>query len=243
MEKLYKKNELTFALVWIAIYVVAISVADSISKDMGVARCITLPVCIALSAAIWFVMKKLDILEKNGIRKWRGSAKQYAYFAPLVVMIVTQFGAGAQMNMSAVETALYIGSMLCVGFLEEVIFRGFLFNALLKDNKLVKAILIAGITFGFGHIVNLLNGREVVSTLRQLVYASAIGVTLTVLLYVSKSLWPCIVFHSVFNSLSVFAGSGSTTYEWIWTAVIVAICLVYAGWLWKKNMPEQKQAA
>lgn len=35
---------------------------------------------------------------------------------------------GVAMNVSLLETVLYILTMFCVGFLEEMIFRGFLIN-------------------------------------------------------------------------------------------------------------------
>lgn len=244
MEKLYKKNELTFALVWIAIYVVAFSVADSVSESLGMMKCVTLPVSVVLSGLLCLVMKRLGTLKVNGLCMWEGNAKRYLYFVPLLVLCATQFLSGAQMSRSPVESVLYAATMLFVGFMEEVIFRGLLFNAVLKKNgKLIVAILIAGISFGLGHIVNLLNGREVLDTLRQLVYASAIGIMLTVLFYVSKSLWPCIVFHSVFNALSTFAVEGSVTTEWIFTAVVVVIGFGYAYWLWKKHQSAPNKTA
>ncbi len=58
--------------------------------------------------------------------------------------------------------------------MEEVIFRGFLFKAICKTN-VKQAIIISSVTFGFGHIVNLLNGRDIPETLIQICYAVAIG--------------------------------------------------------------------
>ena len=43
--------------------------------------------------------------------------------------------------------------MLCVGFMEEVIFRGLLFKAIAKDNAKM-AIVISSVTFGLGHVLN-----------------------------------------------------------------------------------------
>ena len=81
---------------------------------------------------------------------------------------------GVTIKLSVLETALYVLSMLCVGFIEEIIFRGFLFKALCKDN-LKLAIVISSVTFGMGHIVNLLNGSDLIPTLLQIAYATAIG--------------------------------------------------------------------
>ena len=65
--------------------------------------------------------------------------------------------------------------MLCVGFLEEVIFRGLLFQAIAKDN-IKSAVIISSVTFGIGHIINLFNGSgmDLVNNLCQIVFAFAI---------------------------------------------------------------------
>ncbi len=43
MKRLYEKNKLTFALIWIGVYVVAASVADGLSGAIGVAKIVTTP--------------------------------------------------------------------------------------------------------------------------------------------------------------------------------------------------------
>ena len=55
------------------------------------------------------------------------------------------------------------------------------------------------------NIVNLLNGAELIPSLLQVCYAIAIGYMLVMVFYKSKSIIPCIVFHMVFNSLSIFS--------------------------------------
>ena len=56
---------------------------------------------------------------------------------------------GVTMNMDIPNTVFYVASMLCVGFLEEVIFRGLLFKAMEKDS-LKAAIVVTSLTFGIG---------------------------------------------------------------------------------------------
>ena len=99
--------------------------------------------------------------------------------------------------------------MLCVGFLEEIIFRGFLFRAMSRDN-LNTAVTVSSLTFGFGHIVNLLTGSDPAATVIQILYAAAAGFLFTILFLKSGSLIPCIVTHSAVNALSVFAAESST---------------------------------
>ena len=100
--------------------------------------------------------------------------------------------------------------MCCVGFLEEVIFRGLLFRAMEKDN-LKTAIIVSSLTFGLGHIVNLFNGsgKDLTSTITQIILAVLLGFVLVLIFYHGKSLIPCILFHSANNALKVFSAEGN----------------------------------
>ncbi len=115
---------------------------------------------------------------------------------------------GFAINFPAVDTACYILSMLCVGFLEEVIFRGFLFKALAKDN-VKTAIIISSVTFGLRHILNLFNGSgmDMAANLWQIVVSIACGFLFVIIFYRGGSLIPCIIAHSVNNAVSVFANN------------------------------------
>ena len=180
MRKIYDKNELNFALIWIGVYVVVCSVADSISNTIGVAKIVTTPLCIVMTAMIYLWICRNGLQEKYGLCKFKGEAKTYLYFVPLVLLVSTNLWYGVRLNLSIFETVLYVISMLCVGFLEEVIFRGFLFQAMCKNN-VKQAIVISSITFGIGHIVNLLSGSGTMETVMQICYATAIGFLFTIL--------------------------------------------------------------
>ena len=113
-----------------------------------------------------------------------------------------------------------IGLMLCVGFLEEVIFRGLLFKALAKDN-IKSAVVISSVTFGIGHIINLFNGSgmDFVNNLCQIVFAIALGFLLVTIFYRGGSLLPCILVHSAINTLGTFASDAGLTMEILARAV------------------------
>ena len=139
------------------------------------------------------------------------------------------------MNTSVINTILFITSMICVGFLEEIIFRGFLFVGM-SQNSIKSAIVVSSITFGIGHIVNLLNGGDFVPTLLQVFYAIAIGFLFTIMFYKSKSLIPCIIVHGVFNSLSIFSVENSSMTLDIITAVFLCVVSIgYALWILNKT--------
>lgn len=57
MRKIYDKNELRFALLWIAIYVVAFSVSDDVSVSLGIAKSVTAPFSVLMTIIIYMWIK------------------------------------------------------------------------------------------------------------------------------------------------------------------------------------------
>lgn len=233
MLRLYKKSLLGFSLVWIGMYVVGFSLADGFSEKLGIAKIITAPLGIVLSILLLIWLYRHDLARASGLRAFRGSGCAYLWFIPLAVISSCNLWLGVGMQHTVLETALYMLSMLCVGFLEEVIFRGFLYRAM-RDEGTRCAILISGVTFGIGHIVNLLNGAEFLPTLMQICYATAIGVLFTVIYHKSGSLVPCIISHCTVNMLSVFAVERGYTAELAVAAALTVVPLLYALWIWKR---------
>ena len=139
--------------------------------------------------------------------------KKFLYFIPLYLIATVNIWPGISINNSNLEIIFYILTMINVGFIEEIIFRGFLFKAIEKDN-VNKAIIISAVTFGIGHIINLINGADFIPTLIQIIYAIALGFLFVIIFYKSKSLIPSILTHSLINSLSIFgAKSNSSLYN------------------------------
>jgi len=241
MKKLYAKSEIWFAVAWIIAYVVLASAGDNISADLGIEKVVTLPILIALSAMLYFFVKKNGLAEKYGLCKPRLPAGKMLYYAPLFVLLTANLWYGMGMNMSPLETVLYILSMFCVGFLEEMIFRGLLFKAMAKDG-VKTAIIVSGVTFGIGHIVNLFNGSgaELLPNLLQVVYAIAIGFAFVMIYVKTGSLLPCILTHSVFNGLSAFANEAAMTPQreilsGVFLAVIAGGYALYPGLVVKED--------
>jgi len=234
MKKLYLKDELTFALIWIGIYVFSLSLADGLSSELGFEKIITAPLCLFMCLYLFFWIKKMNLEEKFGLAPSKVPAKRLLYYSPLFLIVTTNLWGGIQLNHSILESIFYVISMLCVGFLEELIFRGFLFKALSKDN-LQQAILISSITFGIGHIVNLFQGAELFSTLMQIVYAISAGYLFTILFHKTGTLIPCIVTHSVLNSLSAFSAPRSDLLEFTALSVLIIVPVIYSIYIQKHD--------
>lgn len=235
MKKLYEKNPLLFALGSIGLYVVLFSVADNISISIGAEKIITAPIGIILCLVLLFFLTKSRLLKEFGLCKSEKADKNNLFYLPLVLILLPNICFGFNLSFPPLEAFLSVATMLMVGFLEEVIFRGFLFKALCKDN-LKTAVIISSVTFGFGHIVNLLNGAPVFETLLQICYASAIGFLFTIIFYKTKSLWPCIITHSVVNALSVFYNEEavSKTIEIVIALYLCIVPILYAIYIIKQ---------
>lgn len=212
MKALYRKSELWFALAWIIAYCVLASIGDNLSAAIGIEKSITLPILIVLSAVAYLFVKKNHLLSKYGLCKPAIPASKVLFYVPFIALLTVNLWYGFSMNLSPLETVFYILSMFCVGFLEELIFRGFLFCAMAKDD-LKSAVIVSSVTFGIGHIVNLVNGSgaELLPNLLQVIYAIAIGFAFVMIFYKTKSIHPCIVIHGVFNALSAFSNEAAIT--------------------------------
>ena len=253
--KLYQKSALAFALVWIGLYVAVMNIAlqfcggfdDLASKTPAQ---LAVPVaCILLLAAVATVwIRRSGLAEHFGLCPFRGSGKRFLWFLPLILMSCINLRNGLTLSAPLAVSVLMAVNMAAAGYVEEVIFRGFLFRAMAKDN-LKSAIIVSAVTFGAGHIVNLANTADTLSVLLQVCYAIVIGFLYTVIVYRGGSLWPCIVSHMFVNGSSVFAREqgpftalvtalfGEATpalLQGCSAALIILISGSYALWLWKK---------
>ena len=206
LKKLYDKSDLWFSIVWIIAYVILASIGDNLSLEIGIEKVVTLPILIILSFVLFFFISKNKLYNKYGLCKSNVNHSKMLFYIPLIILITTNLWYGVTLNFTYLETVFYILSMFCVGFLEEMIFRGLLFKAM-EQNDVKSAIIVSSVTFGIGHIVNLINGSgaNLISNLLQVVYAMAIGFTFVMIFYKTKSILPCIMTHSIFNALSAFS--------------------------------------
>lgn len=234
MKKLFDKDEIWFAITWIIIYVVGFSLADSISLMIGIPKLVTVIVGLVLVLVLYCFINKYQLNKYYGLCKYQGKLKDYLYFIPLVIISSVNFWGGINFKVDILELVLFMLSMVFVAFLEEVIFRGLLFKAMCKDN-IKMAIIISSLSFGMGHIINILMGAPILDTMLQLVYASAIGYCFTVLFYVSDSIVPCIITHAIVNMLSILAINHGLGFDIFVALLETIIAIIYAIYLVRKG--------
>ncbi len=94
-----------------------------------------------------------------------------------------------------------------VGLTEEVCCRGILLSIWQKyfqkhKNSKMKAALISSIVFGAVHLINLANGfsvSNIIYTLSQIFFATMYGMFFAALMFKTKSLWFCALFHGMID--------------------------------------------
>ena len=255
MKALYEKNEINFALVWIGLYVVVMNIAlqfcdgfDNLAEKTAVQMLVPVGCILLLAVCLTAWVIRNDLAEKYGLCRFKGNRKAFLWFIPLVVLSCTNLKNGLALTAPLAVTLLMMVNVAVAGYVEEIIFRGFLFRAMAKDN-LKSAIIVSAVTFGIGHIVNLANTADTLSVLLQVCYAIAIGFLYTIIVYKGGSLWPCIASHMFVNASSVLAekqgpfaelitamcGRSDPQLMQICSAVlIIAVSGSYALWLLKK---------
>jgi len=243
MKKIYEKSELAFALIMIAVYCVLQSLANALNAVIGIEYSANALFNIVLTVLLFCFIKKNDSLERYGLCKPTIPARRFLWYVPLLILASHNLWNGAAVNFPLSGTLCYICHMLCVGFVEEVLFRGFLFKAIAKDS-LKQAIVISSVTFGLGHLLNLVNGRGMglVENLCQVCGAIAIGFLFVLIFERSGSLIPCILTHSAIDVVSAFANEAGLTdgKRILLSLSLLAIVLLYILLL-IKTLPEKRQ--
>lgn len=229
IKKIFEKHE---TLACIALIVLYIFINSYCIQNFGITDYRSALINTLFSAVLVVLMIHLKRIIYYGLTKVT-DLKSYLYFIPLIVIITVNLWGGIRINNTTSEILFHMITMINVGFIEEIIFRGFLFQMMAKDN-VKSAIIVSSITFGIGHIVNLLNGAEFLPTLLQVCYAISIGYLFVIIFYRSKSLIPCIITHALFNSLSIF-NAESEGVRYIVPVFLMVAPLAYAIYINKKT--------
>ena len=233
-KKLFDKNEILFAIIWIAVYVLGFGNADMLSESLGFPKLIIVIFGVLLSVILLLFIKTNGLFGYFGLCRPEKKPKVFLFYVPLLLVSTASIWSGFSFEIKPLTAVLSVLSMCFVGFLEELIFRGMLFTGMAK-NGIKSAIIVSSLTFGVGHIVNLLMGAPVFETLLQLVYASAAGFCYTAIFYYGKSILPCVLSHALINSLSVFGAEATTAEMIIISAIQTAINIGYGIYILKKK--------
>ena len=228
MKQGFEKHETLFCMLLIGSYLAVNSFCIQAFGSESVAGLIGNTVFSVCLLTLVLALKKRVYYGLTRVK----NARQYLYFLPLALIVSVNLWGGIHVENSPREIVLHILNMINVGWIEELIFRGFLFR-MMEKNGLKSAIAVSALTFGAGHIINLFHHAPLIPTLMQIGYATATGYLFVILFYKSKSLVPCIITHCLVNSLSVFHGEGPLSL-FVEPLVLTVVPLAYGIYLQKR---------
>ena len=230
MKKLYEKKPVLFAVLFIVLYC---AVTIPIRGEYGDGSIQSLLGLTAVAAVIAAVSSRIPLWRRLGVAARPQHVRLCLFFLPMLLLAAGNIWDGIEQHYSGAALWYAIGSMALVGFVEEMLFRGFLFTALLKKDGPRVAVIVSAVTFGIGHIVNLLAGMATAENLLMIVFAVAWGFVFTMVYYKSGSLLLCILVHAVIDVLSMVAAETAWG-SWLYIGATVVIGGAYSLYLAKR---------
>ena len=230
MKKLYEKKPVLFAVLFIVLYC---AVTIPIRGEYGDGSIQSLLGLTVVAAAIAVVSSLIPLWKRLGVSAKPQNVRLCLCFLPMILLATGNVWDGFVMHYNGAALWYAIGSMALVGFVEEMIFRAFLFRALLRKDGPRVAVIVSAVTFGIGHIVNLLAGIAIVENLIMIIFAVAWGFVFTMVYYKSGSLWLCILVHAAVDVLSVIAAETAWG-NWLYIGATVVIGGAYSLYLAKR---------
>lgn len=230
MKKLYENKPVLFAVLFIVLYC---AVTIPIRGEYGDGSIQSLLGLSAVAAVIAVVSSLIPLWKTLGVTARPQNARLCLFFIPMIILATGNIWDGIEAHYSGASLWYAIASMALVGFVEEMIFRGFLFRALLKKDGPKVAVIVSAVTFGIGHIVNLLAGMATVKNLMMIIFAVAWGFVFTMVYYKSGSLLICILIHAVVDVLSPVAAETDWG-SWLYIGATVVLGGAYSLYLAKR---------
>ena len=151
---------------------------------------------------------------------------------PLVVVPLILVGF-AGIHVTASMLVAYSILAVCVGFSEEIWFRGLLLATLRRLGT--RTTIIGGSAiFGVLHLTNFFAGKAPLYLALQFVFACLVGLVLAELVTITGSLWIGIVWHALYDIAALSTGDELTTVAVAGVATTTVVLAGYAVWLWRR---------
>ncbi len=237
MRRLYETKPVMFAVLWIVLYCVVMAPIRGRFGDDSVQMLLGL---VAISTGLLLFISANRLQGELGFDRWIQNGKKILWLLPIWILSTGNLWNGLGLKYTGVNAVMATLSFLLVGFVEETIFRGFLFNGMRRTGSLTAAVIVSAVTFGMGHLVNLFTGQATLDTLLQMVFAVAWGFLLTYAYLKGGSLLPCILIHGIIDAASVFSRD-NVVGDTVFMVATILTAIIYCLYLSKQPTPEAKQ--
>lgn len=236
---LYKQKAVLHSLVWLIAYLILNTVADNYAGIAGIDPYIFSAVPNLLLAVICFIyLLRTNIRGEIGLlTKPTERPSTMLFYVPLLVLPFLNLLYGINNEISTAKLLALFAMFAGVGFMEEVIFRGLMFQALIKKWNRYVVVIFISLTFGIGHIVSMVAiDQSAADTVLQIINATIVGFLFMTVILASGNLTICIITHILYNFIASISLVSSTDTNIILISFFVTL-LYFAYLLWKaKNV-------
>ena len=165
-----------------------------------------------------------------------------AMWIPIILNLITKARTPVVPFATVLPTLIGIFfSQMGTGVLEELVFRGFFFNAFvdrLGNSKkgVFASMILSSSVFGAIHLLNLISRPElVIATISQVIYAIMIGCFFCAIYYCTGNIWPCILLHGIvdfaykfWDAFNPAPGGDDSIFMGIFEIAVCAILMISA---------------
>ncbi len=248
------------SMVLIQLYFLAVGVIQNIvamllTGGSQVSSIVDAVVTIASSLLLLWLYQRKYYPNGRKFFSTQGFGPSLLYGWGLLVVAVLSFSIARLTGnpMGNVFAAIILG--IAPGIQEELLCRTIPISLLMKREdrrNLIPAVyIIPSLLFGLFHFVNLLSGADLILTLLQVAYATAVGLILASIYLKTGNLWITIALHSFMDfiaylSLNMQQSDGilkpSGSYEWVGYLVQLLYTVIFAinaFWLYRKSSREE----
>jgi membrane protease YdiL (CAAX protease family) len=203
-----QRRPIVFSLLLVLMFVVALSIASIVSSALKLSTVATTAIGYSLlTVAVVILLSRLHWWRKIGLGLPAQRGLLWYFVVAFLPVLLNGLSVGA--ITSGVGLVLFMfGTAMLVGFVEEVVFRGMMLQALLIRGPW-QAAIISSLIFGCAHALNLLSGANVVATLLQIGAAMALGFMFAALALRTHTILPLIVAHGLINFFGFLAYNSS----------------------------------
>ena len=215
----------------IVIYALGICLFEVLCMESVGAAWLLLPAIFLLAILVFSMVKNPGFPVLGAHPTGPLPARKALFCLPLMVVATARLWGGVTMRFDPKTTLVFMVTLFCVGCVQEILFSGLLVRILMEAMPAQKAVLVCGLAFGAGHIINVTSAAGPAAILLQCVYGAAMGVMLANFVLHTGHLRPCCLCQGVFYALSAFAGSQPLPRQAAVCVVLVILSLGYFFWL------------
>lgn len=243
--KLSQKRPVLAALLWALLILVFYFVggfAAAVTKASATNAMLIRAVCVFAACMLAVIhikrsKRSFSAFGFHGLTK--AGLEKVLFFLPVIAIEAVPLFAGFRADNDFKYILAVLACTLCVGFAEELYFRGFVLNAL-KVKGTQFSIIVSSVIFGLTHLINIAGGAGMAETILQIFFAFFFGFVCAEVLMITGSILPVMIWHALHDFLAYTTNEGSKTFLIAGAAIQTVILIAFGIYLFtvlKKHSP------